>query len=173
MRHGDLVSIILWHALWFTKWFLCHPFAVFVNRDQLTGFGTPWEIRFQANYTVLRKGGNVAGYSAFHSYVPDLNLGMWGMFVLCFDRKVCGINVLQDSMCCGLVALMSLLRPTVLMTLSFLLLWSTSWVFNHCTPTHLIQRCRIALHNHPLWWYFKWWRKVERMFPPCLNNILA
>ena len=50
--------------------------AVYVNRDQLTGFGTPWEIRFQANYTVLRKGGNVDGYSALLSYVPDLKLGM-------------------------------------------------------------------------------------------------
>ena len=50
--------------------------AVFVNRDQLTGFGTPWEIRFQANYTVLRKGGNVDGYSALLSYVPDLKLGI-------------------------------------------------------------------------------------------------
>jgi CubicO group peptidase (beta-lactamase class C family) len=49
---------------------------VFVNRDQLTGFGTPWEIRFQANYTVLRKGGNVDGYSALLSYVPDLKLGL-------------------------------------------------------------------------------------------------
>ena len=50
---------------------------MFVNRDQLTGFGTPWEIRFQANYTVLRKGGNVDGYSALLSYVPDLKLGMY------------------------------------------------------------------------------------------------
>ena len=50
--------------------------TVFVNRDQLTGFGTPWEIQFQANYTVLRKGGNVDGYSALLSYIPDLKLGI-------------------------------------------------------------------------------------------------
>ena len=52
-----------------------------MNRDQLTGFGTPWEIRFQANYTVLRKGGNVDGYSALLSYIPDLKLGK---YVLCY-----------------------------------------------------------------------------------------
>ena len=43
---------------------------VFVNRDQLTGFGTPWEIRFESNYTVLRKGGNVDGYSALFPIYP-------------------------------------------------------------------------------------------------------
>ena len=46
-----------------------------MNRDGKTGFGTPWEIRFQSNYTILRKGGNVDGYSALFSYVPDLKLG--------------------------------------------------------------------------------------------------
>ena len=46
-----------------------------MNRDGKTGFGTPWEIRFQSNYTILRKGGNVDGYSALFSYVPDLQLG--------------------------------------------------------------------------------------------------
>ena len=51
--------------------------AVYVNRDQLTGFGTPWELRFQANYTVLRKGGNVAGYSSIITFVPELQLGMF------------------------------------------------------------------------------------------------
>ena len=50
--------------------------AVYVNRDQRTGFGTPWEIRFQANYTVLRKGGNVPGHSSIMSFVPELQLGM-------------------------------------------------------------------------------------------------
>ena len=49
--------------------------TVYVNRDQLTGFGTPWEIRFESNYTILRKGGNVDGYSALFSYIPDLQLG--------------------------------------------------------------------------------------------------
>lgn len=53
---------------------MCSP--VYVNRDGLTGFGTPWEIRFQSNYTVLRKGGNVAGYSSVTSFIPDLKLGM-------------------------------------------------------------------------------------------------
>lgn len=53
---------------------------VFVNRDQLTGFGTPWEIRFQANYTVLRKGGNVFGYSCLFSFIPELQLGLNVMF---------------------------------------------------------------------------------------------
>ena len=50
------------------------PYPVYTNRDGLTGFGMPWEIRFQSNYTVLRKGGNVGGYSALFSFVPELQL---------------------------------------------------------------------------------------------------
>lgn len=49
--------------------------AVYVNRDKLTGFGTPWEIVFDSNYTILTKGGNVMGYSALFAYVPELQLG--------------------------------------------------------------------------------------------------
>ena len=51
--------------------------AVYTNRDGLTGFGMPWEIRFQSNYTILRKGGNVGGYSALFSFVPELQLSKW------------------------------------------------------------------------------------------------
>ena len=43
----------------------------------MSGFGTPWEISFQANYTVLRKGGNVGGYSALFSFVPELKLSQY------------------------------------------------------------------------------------------------
>jgi len=41
----------------------------------LTGFGTPWEIVFDSNYTILTKGGNVMGCSALFAYVPELQLG--------------------------------------------------------------------------------------------------
>ena len=71
--------------------------AVFVNRDRLTGFGTPWEIRFQANYTVLRKRGNVDGYSALLSYIPDLELGKDVMLLF-----VCVVGVFPCLGCgCG------------------------------------------------------------------------
>lgn len=49
--------------------------AVFVNPDQLSGFGTPWEIGYEKNYTLLAKGGNVEGYSSLISFIPDLKLG--------------------------------------------------------------------------------------------------
>lgn len=48
--------------------------AVYVNPDGLTGFGTPWEIAFIGNYTVRTKGGNVDGYSALFSFIPELKL---------------------------------------------------------------------------------------------------
>ena len=49
--------------------------VVFVNPDGYTGFGTPWEIAFLANYTILTKSGNIGGYSSFFTVVPDLLLG--------------------------------------------------------------------------------------------------
>ena len=55
---------------------------VYTNRDGLTGFGMPWEIRFQSNYTVLRKGGNVGGYSALFSFVPELQLSKKGYLIM-------------------------------------------------------------------------------------------
>ena len=53
--------------------FMC---TAHTNRDQQTGMGTPWEIRFQNNYTVNMKGGNLRGYATLFSFVPDLHLGM-------------------------------------------------------------------------------------------------
>lgn len=49
--------------------------VAFVNPDGYTGFGTPWEIAFLANYTILTKSGNIGGYSSFFTVVPDLLLG--------------------------------------------------------------------------------------------------
>ena len=60
--------------------------AVFINPDKETGFGTPWEMLYQGNYTIRRKGGNVEGYSALFSYIPELHLGkplsLWQFLVL-------------------------------------------------------------------------------------------
>ena len=49
--------------------------AVFWNPDGLTQFGTPFEIRTENNYSIRTKGGNVGGYTASFSYVPELQLG--------------------------------------------------------------------------------------------------
>ena len=49
--------------------------AVFWNPDGLTQFGTPFEIQTENNYSIRTKGGNVGGYSASFSYVPELQLG--------------------------------------------------------------------------------------------------
>ena len=51
-------------------------FLVFWNADGLTQFGTPFEIRTQLNYFILRKGGNVDGYSALFAFIPNLRLGL-------------------------------------------------------------------------------------------------
>jgi len=54
----------------------CHLFTiVFLNYDGKTLFGTPWEMVFTNTYLVRSKGGNVPGYSAQFSYIPELGLG--------------------------------------------------------------------------------------------------
>lgn len=47
----------------------------YVNPDRETGFGTPWEIFYRGNYTIRTKGGNINGYSAIFSFIPELHLG--------------------------------------------------------------------------------------------------
>ncbi|XP_065828848.1 putative beta-lactamase-like 1 [Oscarella lobularis] len=49
---------------------------VYLNADGVTMFGTPWEMRYQNNYTVCSKGGNVLGYSTLFSFVSQLKLGV-------------------------------------------------------------------------------------------------
>ena len=69
----------------------------------MTGFGTPWEIRYQANYTILRKGGNVDGYSALFSYIPDLKLGECVCVCVCVRERererVCVCERERESVC--------------------------------------------------------------------------
>ncbi|XP_003387189.1 PREDICTED: putative beta-lactamase-like 1 [Amphimedon queenslandica] len=52
----------------------------FVNPDGQSGFGTPWEILFDGNYTIRTKGGNINGYSALFSFIPELHLGINALF---------------------------------------------------------------------------------------------
>ena len=51
------------------------PPAAYTNRDLDTGVGAPWEVSYQQDYTLIMKGGNLRGYSAVFSVVPDLKLG--------------------------------------------------------------------------------------------------
>lgn len=55
------------------------PATAYTNRDLLTGIGTPWEVSYQQDYTLIMKGGNLRGYSAVFSIVPDLKLGNWSL----------------------------------------------------------------------------------------------
>lgn len=83
---------------------------VYVNRDGLTGFGTPWEISFQSNYTVLRKGGNLPGYTSIFSFVPELQLGLnvlWSGQVNQFSMS----NVAYDSLIPSFVDYLMTVQP--------------------------------------------------------------
>jgi CubicO group peptidase (beta-lactamase class C family) len=53
---------------------------VFWNPDGLTQFGTPFEIRTQSHYSIRRKGGNIVGFSAAFTYIPELQLGLNVLF---------------------------------------------------------------------------------------------
>ncbi|CAI8016876.1 Putative beta-lactamase-like 1 [Geodia barretti] len=52
----------------------------YTNRDLDTGVGAPWEVSYQQDYTLIMKGGNLRGYSAVFSVVPDLKLGLNVLF---------------------------------------------------------------------------------------------
>ena len=71
---------------------------VFVNPVRQSGFGTPWEVIFYGNYTIRSKGGNVPGYSALFSYIPELKLSK------CHCQILCGMLITADT---GINALFS------------------------------------------------------------------
>lgn len=48
----------------------------YFNRDGFTMMGAPWEMRNMLNYTILRKGGNLPGFSTLFSFLPDLQLSL-------------------------------------------------------------------------------------------------
>lgn len=66
----------------------------YVNPDRQTGFGTPWEIIYKGNYTIRTKGGNVNGYSALFSFVPELHLGNIIVIIVWFTLYLLGVNAL-------------------------------------------------------------------------------
>eukprot|EP01122_Echinamoeba_exundans_P007533 TRINITY_DN2340_c0_g2_i1.p1 TRINITY_DN2340_c0_g2~~TRINITY_DN2340_c0_g2_i1.p1 ORF type:complete len:518 (-),score=45.83 TRINITY_DN2340_c0_g2_i1:25-1578(-) len=49
---------------------------IFMTRDNLGVWGAPWEGQRRGEYTVLRKGGGLPGYSTFISFVPEFKLGV-------------------------------------------------------------------------------------------------
>ena len=61
--------------------------SVYLNADGVTMFGTPWEMRYQNNYTVCSKGGNVLGYSTLFSFVSQLKLGKNNFKALCSAKE--------------------------------------------------------------------------------------
>jgi CubicO group peptidase (beta-lactamase class C family) len=49
---------------------------VFINPDQKSGFGSPWEIFMRNGHMVRSKGGNVDGFSSEIAIIPELKLGI-------------------------------------------------------------------------------------------------
>eukprot|EP01116_Phalansterium_solitarium_P017147 TRINITY_DN414_c0_g1_i1.p1 TRINITY_DN414_c0_g1~~TRINITY_DN414_c0_g1_i1.p1 ORF type:complete len:245 (-),score=72.94 TRINITY_DN414_c0_g1_i1:96-830(-) len=85
---------------------------LFVNADGVSMIGTPWESAYQAPYVVRSKGGNVDGYSALVSLVPELQLGLtmlWNGGVDEFAWANSSWSVLLPAF----VSALSLLQPPV------------------------------------------------------------
>ena len=53
---------------------------VFINPDQTTGFGSPWEIFVRDGHMVRTKGGNIDGFSSEIAMIPELKLGIVALF---------------------------------------------------------------------------------------------
>jgi hypothetical protein len=50
--------------------------ATYRNADGTTGFGMPFEMRFEDSYTIARKGGNLPGYATLLSFSAQLGLSI-------------------------------------------------------------------------------------------------
>lgn len=51
-------------------------YPIFALRDNVNLWGAPWEAQRRYDYTVLRKGGGLAGFSSFISFIPELKFGI-------------------------------------------------------------------------------------------------
>ena len=49
---------------------------VFINPDQKTRFGTPWEMEILNGHFIRGKGGNINGFSAEINMIPEIKLGV-------------------------------------------------------------------------------------------------
>ena len=49
---------------------------VFVNPDQQSGFGSPWEMQMLKGHFIRGKGGNINGFSAEIDMIPEMKLGL-------------------------------------------------------------------------------------------------
>ena len=76
---------------------------VHINRDMQSGFATPFEVYFSNGYTIRMKGGNVDGYSAAMSFVPEIKLG--AVFLVNCPSLFCACLYVQpqqtSSLSCG------------------------------------------------------------------------
>ncbi|XP_062513300.1 putative beta-lactamase-like 1 [Corticium candelabrum] len=83
---------------------------LFLNPDGLTQFGTPWEMRLMHNYLVRRKGGNVPGYSALFSFIPELQLGVNILWSGAIDENNASV-VVYDILIPALTNALSSVQP--------------------------------------------------------------
>jgi len=82
----------------------------FINPDDVTGFGTPFENFWISNYLVRTKAGNIDGFSDVIGVVPELQLG----FTLNFNADVETFNItaqLLEILIPGLTNVLLTMQP--------------------------------------------------------------
>lgn len=77
------------------------------NRDGLSLFGTPWEMRTSADYLVISKGGDLPGYSTQLTLVPELALSV----AVAWNGNVDEMSWMQSAMDILVPALETALVP--------------------------------------------------------------
>jgi len=58
--------------------------AAFLDYDDGTVFGTPWEMEIEDPYLIRSKGGIITGYSGFLTFLPELQLSMYIDIIMCY-----------------------------------------------------------------------------------------
>ena len=68
---------------------------VFINPDQQSGFGTPWEMQMLNGHYLRTKGGNINGFSSEFDMIPEMKLGVIALSNYDLDESMFTLPILE------------------------------------------------------------------------------
>ena len=68
---------------------------VYINPDQQTGFGSPWEMEMLKDHFIRGKGGNINGFSSEFDMIPEMKLGVIALANYDLDESMFTLPILE------------------------------------------------------------------------------
>eukprot|EP01084_Bolivina_argentea_P091231 164246_1 len=69
--------------------------SVFINPDEKSGFGSPWEMQMLDKHFIRGKGGNINGFSSEIDMIPEMKLGVIALSNYDMDESMFTLSTLE------------------------------------------------------------------------------